>query len=435
MAQDPRISGRILAFFAHPDDELSVGGTLARYAAQGVGITLVCATRGEAATIYSPPEYGATRENLAQVRTAELECCCRHLGISDLRWLDWPDGCVQELDRDQAVAQVVAIIRDVRPQVMITHPSHGGYPHPDHIAIHQIGLTAWETAADPNYRPDLGPAHAVAKLYGRVIPLSFFEVAPGFREYRVQLNGQQLPFHGTPEEEISTVIDVADWVEQRIAGWECHRSQHNPNGAFSQMPDEVRQQYLRREYLQVIAHRLSSAPTREDDLFAGLSETQEPVPAVKRPAAETTDQAPAISAQLTSRLIAALRMARTYLQVYRQYRQRAAKPDLAALLDQLIEDTQEVVADLSRLIRLAGASPLAAGVNEKVVRQAMVRKGTVSKLNFLLVGCARTEEWLKSQELPDSPADVQALWQELIAMTARHTRTIKRFLAQIELAT
>ncbi|HRI57316.1 MAG TPA: PIG-L family deacetylase, partial [Anaerolineae bacterium] len=65
---------RILAVFAHPDDELSVGGALARYAAEGVAITLVCATRGEAATIYSPPEYGATPENLAEIRTRELEC-------------------------------------------------------------------------------------------------------------------------------------------------------------------------------------------------------------------------------------------------------------------------------------------------------------------------------------------------------------------------
>ncbi|MEZ4767733.1 MAG: PIG-L family deacetylase [Caldilineales bacterium] len=173
MSQKNSSSQRILGFFAHPDDELSTGGTLARYAAGGAHITLVCATRGEAATIYSPPEYGATRENLGYVRTEELECCCAALGIRDLHWLDWPDGGVAGVDRDQAVAAVVKILREVQPQVMLTHPAHGGYPHPDHIAVHEVALSAWHAAAEAEYRPDLGPACAVAKLYARVIPQSF----------------------------------------------------------------------------------------------------------------------------------------------------------------------------------------------------------------------------------------------------------------------
>ena len=80
----------ILAIFAHPDDEIGVGSTLAYYGEAGVRTVLVCATRGEVATIFC--DDCATRENLAEVRTRELECACGHLGIGELRWLDWPDG-------------------------------------------------------------------------------------------------------------------------------------------------------------------------------------------------------------------------------------------------------------------------------------------------------------------------------------------------------
>ncbi len=152
MPPTPVVSHRILALFAHPDDELAVGGALARFAAEGAAITLVCATRGEAATIYSPPEYGATPENLAEVRTRELECCCAALGISDLRWLDWPDGGIAGLDREAATAQVIGLLRTVRPQIVFTHPAHGGYPHPDHIAVHQIMLAAWHAALTTTHR-------------------------------------------------------------------------------------------------------------------------------------------------------------------------------------------------------------------------------------------------------------------------------------------
>ena len=119
-----------LAIFAHPDDEIGAGATLAYYADAGVRTILICASRGEAATIYC--DECATRENLAEVRTRELECACRHLGVAELRWLDWPDGGIRDLLRPEAIGQVVALIRALRPQVILTHPENGLYPHPDH---------------------------------------------------------------------------------------------------------------------------------------------------------------------------------------------------------------------------------------------------------------------------------------------------------------
>ena len=295
----------------------------------------------------------------ARCARRELECCCQVLGINDLRWLDWPDGGVSALDRDQASAEVVAIIRQVRPQVMITHPDHGGYPHPDHLAIHDIALAAWQAAADSDYRPDLGPAHAVTKLYGRVIPMSFFLQAPEFAEYRVQLNGDQLPFVATPDEDVSTVLDVAAWADRRVAGWECHQSQHNPNGAFSQVPDEVQQDFRSREYLQLIAHRLADNPSPETDLFAGMVPDTE----IKsnKPESDVLDgmnpgiqieqdepETPALRGKaadaLAMRLLDAVRSNSTHVLLYQEYRKRSRQEDVIALLDMLIDGSQEAIA-------------------------------------------------------------------------------------------
>jgi LmbE family N-acetylglucosaminyl deacetylase len=419
---------RILAVFAHPDDELSVGSTLARYADSGVDITLICATRGEAATIYSPPEYGATRANLGQVRTRELECCCAILGIADLRWLDWPDGGVASVDRDLGTGEVVKIIREVRPQVMITHPDHGGYPHPDHLAVHDIVLAAWQAAANSAHRSDLGPAHAVAKLYGRVIPLSFFRQAPEFAEYRVQLNGDQLPFVPTPDDEIGTVLDVAAWAGRRAAGWDCHASQHNPNGAFSQVPDDVQQDYRNREYLQLIAHRLTSDPAHETDLFAGIEpmteiEQDEPeVPLARGRAAEA----------LATRLQEGLRATRAYLLIYQDYRKRARKEDFIELLDVLIDESQEAIAMLSAALRRLDRSPMHAGVHEKVLAQGASRKGTSSKLNFMIVGQERLMHWAGEQLHRKDTPEITALWQHLADMSTRHREATKALLGLVE---
>lgn len=423
---------RILAFFAHPDDELSVGSTLARYADSGVDITLICATRGEAATIYSPPEYGATRDNLAQVRTSELECCCAVLGIQDLRWLDWPDGGVASMDRDLAAAEVIKIIREVRPQVMITHPDHGGYPHPDHLAIHDIALAAWQTAADAGYRPDLGLAHAIAKLYGRVIPLSFFRKAPEFAEYRVQLDGDQLPFIATPDEEIGAVLDVAAWAERRVAGWDCHISQHNPHGAFSQVPNDVAQDYRTREYLQLIAHRLGSLPEREADLFEGLGAAATPGVEVQAPEAEPSLPTGKARAILVERLFEGLRATRASLLLYRDYRKRARQDDFVGLLDMLADEVQESIAEMSSILRRLDHSPMHAGIDEKILAQGMARKGTRSKLNFMLVGQVRLAEWAAEQARRQDPESIVETWQRLGAMAARHQWATKALLGFVE---
>jgi LmbE family N-acetylglucosaminyl deacetylase len=429
MSSTPLTDKRLLAIFAHPDDEISVGGTLARAVAEGVAVTLVCATRGEAATIYSPPEYGATADNLAQVRTRELECCCAALGVTDLRWLDWPDGRVAEIDREAAIAQVVALLRTVRPQAVITHAAHGGYPHPDHIAVHEIVLAAWHAAADPALQPDAGPPWAADKLYSRAIPLSFFENNPAFAQFRVDLNGQQLPFVGTPDDEISTVLDVAAWVEQRMAAWDCHRSQHNPDGMFSGVSEEARRSFASREFLQLIAHRLAAAPQRDVDLWTGLA-GQHP--------AETGDGADeavdAASAAAGERILAALRSRRTYLMIYQDYLKRSPKTDFAELLTTLVEHCQEIIALLSSTLRRLDVNPKRAGVNEKLLAQGVGRRVAAGRLNFIIVGSARNLDWYAQQLEQNDPPAIQAVWQALIELERQDQQLAKQLLADIEQA-
>ena len=258
----------ILAIFAHPDDEIGVGSTLAYYGEAGVRTVLVCATRGEVATIFC--DDCATRENLAEVRTRELECACGHLGIGELRWLDWPDGGIKDLPRPEAVGVIVRQIREVRPDVILTHPKDGLYPHPDHLAVWEIVREAFDAAADPSRYPDAGPAWAPARLFTRAISQSYFEAAPGLKEFRVELNGELVPFYGTPDDEIDVTMRVEAYVERRMAAWDCHRSQHNPKGFSSTMPDGMRREMAANEQYVLAAASIPLPEGTGDDLLAGL---------------------------------------------------------------------------------------------------------------------------------------------------------------------
>jgi len=260
---------RILSIFAHPDDEIGIGGTLAKYGHNGgADITLVSATRGEAATIYC--DDCATPDTLATVRTAELECSRLALGIRHLRWLDWPDGGVSTVPEPEAVAQLTPIIRQFRPHILFTHPEHGTYPHPDHIGVHQRVFAAYRAAADSAYRPDLGPAWAIPKFYVRAIPEEAFDLIPGFRDYRIELNGQKLPFHIDPPEHIHCTIDCTDSVDARIQAWNCHRSQHNPQGTFSVLPADVQRRVFQVEHYRLFAHHLPADLPPHESLEWGL---------------------------------------------------------------------------------------------------------------------------------------------------------------------
>jgi LmbE family N-acetylglucosaminyl deacetylase len=386
----------ILAIFAHPDDEIGVGSTLARYSDRGVRTVLVCATRGEAATIFC--DGCATRENLAQVRTAELECACQHIGIRELRWLDWPDGGVKDLPRREAIGQIVRQIRDVRPDVILTHPEHGLYPHPDHLAIWEMVREAFTLAADETEFVDAGPAWAPARLFTRALPQSIFEKSPGLVDFRVELNGELLPFYATPDAEIDVIMRVEPWVERRMAAWECHRSQHNPKGFSATMPDGVRREMAANEHYVLAVSRVPLEDGVHEDLVAGLGEAS-------TVAAESAGSAAALRAELAVHLALA--------EVCQAYLRNGAEPKLVDLYRRLAEGEQEMIHLLAHLLRRAGESAGGAVADARVSGSGRRQESERDRLVFLFSASQKVMARCQSRVRAAGSPDQRAIWEEL----------------------
>lgn len=165
---------------AHPDDEtFGVGGTLAKYVLAGVGVHYACATRGEAGSVDAALLEGYA--NIGDLRWAELECASSILGLAGLYGLGYRDsgmtgsadnnhpGALAAAPVEEVAERIVKIIRDIKPQVVVTFDPIGGYRHPDHIAIHKATVMAFHAAADPALYPLAGASHRAEKLYFQVM--------------------------------------------------------------------------------------------------------------------------------------------------------------------------------------------------------------------------------------------------------------------------
>jgi LmbE family N-acetylglucosaminyl deacetylase len=285
----PRTTRRtLLAVFAHPDDEsFGIGGTLARYAAEGVRVVLACATLGEAGEV-KDSSLG-TREQLAEIRERELRCACNVLGISELHFLGYRDSgmagspdnddprALVQADPAEVVGKIVRVIRQVRPQVVITFEEGGGYGHPDHIAIHHHTVAAFQAAGDPSQYPEhraegLEP-HVPQKLYFTVLPRRFFRgLAQHLKEmgFVDRLADFDWESRGVPDELCAFEIDVSAYVDVKLQAFQCHRSQLSPDGPFSLIPPEVRWDFMSTECFSLAGSRLEAGQEPETDLFAGL---------------------------------------------------------------------------------------------------------------------------------------------------------------------
>src|SRR5947199_8906521 len=183
---------RLLGVFAHPDDEGTTSGALIQYNTAGIETGLICAKRVEVGEIADPAL--ATPENLGQVREEEMRLAAEVLGVRNLWFLDYRDSGMAGTPENEdprafvrasaaeVVGKLVAIIRQFRPQVLVTFDETGAYGHPDHIAIYRHTTSAFHAAADGVQYPELGPAHAVAKLYYGSFPRSVvYEMANWMR--------------------------------------------------------------------------------------------------------------------------------------------------------------------------------------------------------------------------------------------------------------
>ncbi|MDG4829907.1 N-acetyl-1-D-myo-inositol-2-amino-2-deoxy-alpha-D-glucopyranoside deacetylase [Solwaraspora sp. WMMD1047] len=310
---------RLLLVHAHPDDETTTtGATIARYAAEGVGVTLVTCTRGERGEILDPTvdTSGAAdpADALGQHRLGELAAAAAALGVTDVRLLGgagtwWDSGMAgtdtttdprafSAGDHDLQTSQLVAILRQVRPQVVISYDERGGYGHPDHIRAHDIAASAVVAAADPTAAPTAGPPWVTSKLYAAVVPVSLLAQAmttlagarldgPNpFAEVAAAIGGPpnategppggadsplaQLPF-GVPDAAVTTRIDARDWLPAKAAAMRAHRSQMHANGWFFALAEDPGRGFGVEHYQLLRGRAEPPAPGEpETDLFAGL---------------------------------------------------------------------------------------------------------------------------------------------------------------------
>ena len=274
--------GGLLAIFAHPDDEtFGVGGTMALYAARGVPVTMVCATRGEVGEIAAGTD--ATPDTLGAYREQELRDACAILGVHDVRFLGWRDsgmvGTPENEDPrafasahpDAVTHALVRIIRETRPKVIATWDPSGGYGHPDHIAAWQHATSAFHAAADPAKFPTAGKPWKTPSLFYVALPMKEFArigeelakrglsmgEAPGGDD-----NIQQLE-HLDP----NCFIDVSAHYDQKMEALRSHRTQISDEDIFMRMPDDLRRSFFNREYFYR-ADPLLPEGAKIDDLFA-----------------------------------------------------------------------------------------------------------------------------------------------------------------------
>src|SRR5258708_5538879 len=272
---------RLLGIFAHPDDEGTMSGALLQYSTSGVETGLVCATRGEVGEIADPAL--ATPENLGEVREGEMRGAADVLGVRNLWFLGYRDsGMAGTADNEdprafaqasaaEVVGKLVGIIRQFRPQVMVTFDESGAYGHPDHIAIYRYTTSAFYAAADAVQYPEHGPAHMVSKLYYSAFPRSFvremseWSKSQNYEGSFKDLDPEKL---GIPDEQISIRLDVERWQETKARSWAMHRTQLNSNIIMTQLPEEVQRRLRRYEYYQLEPSRLGQDVEGENNLFA-----------------------------------------------------------------------------------------------------------------------------------------------------------------------
>ncbi|MFQ5399551.1 MAG: PIG-L deacetylase family protein [Anaerolineae bacterium] len=284
---------RLLAVLAHPDDEsFGIGGTLARYSAAGVDVHIAIATDGVAGSVVEG--FQGARDQLAAVRAQELAAAVTILGgtLHTLGYRDsgyigdpaneHPSAFVQA-DEQEAVGRVVKLIRELRPQVVITHDETGGYFHPDHIQCWKITTAAFHAAGDPAQYPEMGPApYQPQRLYYSVFSNRWVK----FAIWMMRLRGIDPTRYGRNQDidmtrigvdpaQVTTFIDYKDfWERKQLAG-----AQHPSQGggtSFSRLLPEWLQKRIFGKETFILAYPPLENGRRETDLFSGIQVEETP---------------------------------------------------------------------------------------------------------------------------------------------------------------
>jgi len=285
----------MLLVHAHPDDEcIATGATMAKYVAAGAHVALVTCTLGEEGEVLVPDlvHLAAGKDDaLGEHRIGELDDAMKALGMTDYRFLGGPgrwrdSGMMGEPTNDRADAfwqadlevatgELVCVIREVRPQVVITYNEVGGYGHPDHIQAHRVTMAAVDAAADPGRYPDTGEAWQVQKLYYTALPVSFLRM--GWEALREL--GEEAPFgvtdpselaFGDPDELVTTRIDARDYLDAKMDAMRAHKTQIEVDGPFFAMSNNIGQRAFGLEHFRLVRGAPPSPGELEEDLFTGV---------------------------------------------------------------------------------------------------------------------------------------------------------------------
>ena len=280
---------RILFVHAHPDDEtIGTGATMAHYASTGAHVTLVTCTLGEEGEIHVSELAGlaaAEADQLGGYRLVELERACRALGVTDHRFLGgagrYRDSGMMGLptndhprafwraDLDEAAGHLVEVMREVRPQVLVTYDPNGGYGHPDHINAHRVAMLAAQKAAEAGFGPQ--------KIYWSAIPRSL--MAAGLERFAGSTdnpfadvtNVDDIPF-AVPDERIAARIDGALYSAAKMEAVRAHATQIPPDSWLFTIAEGFEKEFLGQEHFELVhGTRGPGGPDGlETDLFAGL---------------------------------------------------------------------------------------------------------------------------------------------------------------------
>jgi N-acetyl-1-D-myo-inositol-2-amino-2-deoxy-alpha-D-glucopyranoside deacetylase len=295
----------LLLVHAHPDDEsIGQGATMARYVAEGAGVTLVTCTGGEMGEILVPEmEHMAADKDdtLADQRKTELTNAMKALGVTDHRYLggfkryrdsgmqwhadghavpadDVHENAFWNADLTEAATHLVAIIREVRPQVLVTYDEFGGYGHPDHIQAHRVATYGAALAAVPSYRPDLGEAHDIDKIYWGA--MSAAKVRQGLLNLREAgdttsfegMDPDNLPKFMVEDHALSASVEADDYAGAKMEALKAHRTQIAVDGPFFALSNNKGNEIWGTEFFRIA--KGTQGPTGPDgletDLFAGL---------------------------------------------------------------------------------------------------------------------------------------------------------------------
>jgi N-acetyl-1-D-myo-inositol-2-amino-2-deoxy-alpha-D-glucopyranoside deacetylase len=289
----------ILFVHAHPDDEtINNGATMAKYAAEGAHVTLVTCTLGEEGEVLVPElaDLASDRgDRLGPHRAGELAAAMKELHVADHRFLGGPGhyrdsgmmGTPQndradafwQADVDEAAGMLAGVIREVRPQVLVTYNEFGGYGHPDHIQAHRVAMRAVELAAQNSDVQNSDVArtrpHQVAKVYWNTMPRSVLQ--RGIEAMRAAGNStgflavdsvDELPFVAD-DSTVTAVIHAEAFAARKAAAMRAHATQITVDGPFFALSNSVGQEMMAVEYYQ-LAYGVPGAEPPESDLFAGL---------------------------------------------------------------------------------------------------------------------------------------------------------------------